>query len=152
MDEPTREMRVEAERAGTWRSRTFNADREYPRIQLITIAEAFTGRRVEFPGENRTLKSSPPAAPPKRVNLTLPGILDAGTAPVAKRRATRGSLNLPDGSAAKDPAPAPPPVSPRPGIAAAKPRSVKGMAKTRERPGEVIAEEQRAPSARRRLS
>jgi hypothetical protein len=89
MYEPTKEMRVEAERAGPWRSRTFNAEREYPRIQLLTIAEAFAGKRVEFPGENRTLRSSPPAAPPKGVNLTLPGIIEPEVLPVAKRRGKR---------------------------------------------------------------
>src|SRR4029079_5500804 len=74
---PTREMRAEAARAGTWRSATFNTARAYPRIQLITVAEAFDGKRVESPGETRTMKSSPPAAGPKPEQQVLPGIVDA---------------------------------------------------------------------------
>lgn len=82
MYEPTAAMRTEAARAGTWRSNTFNVDQDYPRIQLITIEEAFEGRRVDFPGENRTLRSSPPAAPPPPEQQLLPGIVDARPRPI----------------------------------------------------------------------
>jgi DNA modification methylase len=65
MYEPTKDMRLEAAQAGAWRSSTFNIDREYQRIQIITIAEAFGGKRPMFPGEDRTRRSSrPPAAMP----------------------------------------------------------------------------------------
>jgi hypothetical protein len=148
MYEPTKEMRIEAERAGTWRSRTFNSEREYARVQLITIAEAFSGRRVEFPGENRTLKSSPPAAPPKGVNLTLPGILEPGSEPASKRRTKGRTLTLPKVTEEMTP---PPDVTPsHPGVVAAKPRRMKGLAKTSDGKGDAVSEEQRTPAGRRR--
>lgn len=72
MYEPTKDMRLEAAHAGAWRSKTFNIDREYPRIQIITIAEAFGGKRPMFPGEDRTRRSSrPPAAIPMDPDQTL---------------------------------------------------------------------------------
>ena len=61
MYEPTREMRLEATKAGTWRSPTWN--REYDRIQLVTVEELFGGKRVEYPGANVTLKSAPTEMP-----------------------------------------------------------------------------------------
>jgi hypothetical protein len=57
MNEPTAEMRLEAKKAGVWHSRTWG--RGYPRIQLITVAEAFAGKRVDYPGQDVTLQAAP---------------------------------------------------------------------------------------------
>jgi len=57
MHEPTADMRAEAAKAGVWRSDTWG--REYPRIQLVTVREAFEGRRVEYPGQDVTLQAAP---------------------------------------------------------------------------------------------
>jgi len=57
MHEPTADMRAEAAKAGAWRSATWG--REYPRIQLVTVREAFEGRRVEYPGQDVTLQAAP---------------------------------------------------------------------------------------------
>ena len=76
MYEPTREMRIEAASAGTWRPTTSSTDRGYPRIQLMTIQQAFAGMRVELPGEDRTHTAAPPA-PAKPEQHVLPGIAKA---------------------------------------------------------------------------
>jgi len=44
---PTREMKTEAAAAGTWKSERWQ--RSYPRIQLISAADIFNGKRVEMP-------------------------------------------------------------------------------------------------------
>ncbi|CAN91992.1 hypothetical protein sce1834 [Sorangium cellulosum So ce56] len=55
MYEPTKEMMSEAVRAGTYR--------ECPRIQIITVADAFGGKRPRVPGGGILRRSSrPPAA------------------------------------------------------------------------------------------
>ena len=70
MTEPTAEMRREARGAGMWNSETWH--REYARIQIITVAEAFGGKRVEYPGQDMTLQAAP-TAKAKKVQLTMPG-------------------------------------------------------------------------------
>ena len=72
MYDPTKEMWLEATRAGAWSSATFNSDREYQRIQIITIAEAFGGKRPQFPGEDRTRRSSRPPAHRQEVLAKAP--------------------------------------------------------------------------------
>jgi DNA modification methylase len=90
MYEPTKEMRLEATRAGAWRSATFNTDQEYPRIQIITIAEAFGGKRPRFPGEDRTRRSSRPPAPRIEAPLAAPpGIAKAKVRVHTKRTAAK---------------------------------------------------------------
>ena len=71
MGEPTSEMRAVAVKAGTWHSETWG--REYPRVQLITVAEAFAGKRVEYPGQDVTLQPAPTDR--RKVEaLSLPGV------------------------------------------------------------------------------
>jgi site-specific DNA-methyltransferase (adenine-specific) len=48
MYEPTAEMKIEAARAGSWTPHGWT--REHPRIQIITIEQAFSGVRVDYPG------------------------------------------------------------------------------------------------------
>lgn len=50
--EPTPQMRSEATAAGTYRP--VGSKRSYPRIQLISAADVFSGKVVEFPGQNVT--------------------------------------------------------------------------------------------------
>jgi site-specific DNA-methyltransferase (adenine-specific) len=65
MHEPTAEMRSEAARAGTWRSKTWN--REYPRIQIITVEQAFDGIRVQYSGQDVTLRPTRTDRQPQQV-------------------------------------------------------------------------------------
>ncbi|HEY9158937.1 DNA methyltransferase [Candidatus Binatus sp.] len=67
MYEPSAEMRSEAAKAGLWHSDSWG--RDYPRIQLITIEEAFKGKRVDYPGRDVTLQAAPTE---ERVSETLP--------------------------------------------------------------------------------
>ena len=69
---PTAEMRREARSAGKWKSETWH--REYDRIQIITVEDAFGGKRVEYPGQDMTLQAAP-TAKTKQVQLTMPGSL-----------------------------------------------------------------------------
>ena len=78
MHDVTPEMRKEAARAGVWHSKTWR--RDYPRIQIISVAEAFAGKRVEYPGRDVTLQAAP-VAQPKQEQLALLG----GVAPSKKR-------------------------------------------------------------------
>jgi DNA modification methylase len=57
MYEPSAEMRAEAARAGLWHSDSWG--RDYPRIQLITVEEALSGKRIEYPGRDVTLQAAP---------------------------------------------------------------------------------------------
>jgi site-specific DNA-methyltransferase (adenine-specific) len=68
MHEPTAEMRAEAAKAGQWTSPTWG--RAYQRLQLITVEEAFAGKRVEYPGQDVTLQT-PPTDQPKTEQLDL---------------------------------------------------------------------------------
>ncbi len=67
MHEPTAEMRAEAVKAGVWHSDSWG--RDYPRIQLITIEDAFAGKRVDYPGRDVTLQTAPTE---EKVSETLP--------------------------------------------------------------------------------
>jgi len=66
MHEPSPQMRAEAAKAGPWKSPTWQ--REYPKIQILTVAEAFAGKRVEYPGQDMTQQTAEaePEQPPKR--------------------------------------------------------------------------------------
>jgi len=57
MYDPTAEMRAEAAKAGVWHSDSWG--RDYPKVQLITNADAFEGKRVEYPGRDVTLQAAP---------------------------------------------------------------------------------------------
>lgn len=67
---PTTEMRAEAAAAGLWTSETWR--RSYPKIQIITVAEAFGGKRVAYPGQDVTLATAP-VAEAKTEQLALLG-------------------------------------------------------------------------------
>ena len=82
MTEPTAEMRAAAMKAGVWHSATW--DRDYQRVQLITVAEAFAGKRVEYPGQDVTLQSAP-TDKLKAVPMAFPG-MEAPTASAKKRK------------------------------------------------------------------
>ncbi|MSP62183.1 MAG: hypothetical protein EXR72_17990 [Myxococcales bacterium] len=82
MHPPTREMRLEAANAGEWTPDGW--DRAFPRIQIVTVEEAFAGKRINYPGvaeriggRDTTLKAAP-----KETVLTLPGI----SAPTSDRK------------------------------------------------------------------
>ncbi len=64
MYEPTAEMRAEAVKAGSWTPPSWLwQGRAYPRVQLITVAQAFAGKRVEYPGQDVTLQAAPTDKP-----------------------------------------------------------------------------------------
>lgn len=50
LEEPTRDMRTEAVTAGSYHSEIWNKD--YPRIQIITIEELLTGAEINLPPSN----------------------------------------------------------------------------------------------------
>ncbi len=79
MHEPTPEMRSEAAKAGTWRSETWN--REYQKIQIITVPEALKGKRVDHPGPNVTAQQAA-TDHAEAETLLLPGL----SAPQTKKR------------------------------------------------------------------
>jgi hypothetical protein len=57
MKQPTKDMRAEAASAGHYRSPGWQKD--YPRLQLITVAELLDGKTVQFPpGELLTFKGA----------------------------------------------------------------------------------------------
>jgi len=61
MEPPTRPMREEAASAGFYHSPGWNKD--YPRLQLVTIANLLGGKGIEYPpGERLTFKKAPKAA------------------------------------------------------------------------------------------
>ena len=72
--EPTREMRKEAASAGFYRSAGWN--RDYPRLQLITVEELLAGKRIDYPPSKEvdvTYKRAPKAKKKKKAeNLKLP--------------------------------------------------------------------------------
>jgi len=57
MEEPTSQMRAEAADAGFYASPHWN--RDYPRIQLRTIAELLTGKGIDCPQHTDTFKQAP---------------------------------------------------------------------------------------------
>ena len=62
MEEPTGPMRREAASAGFYRSRGWN--RNYPRLQLLTVSELLQGKSLDMPPQghtNVTFKKAPRA-------------------------------------------------------------------------------------------
>jgi hypothetical protein len=47
LDEPSKEMHLEADTAGLWRSEVWK--RDYPRIQIITIGDLLAGKKPQLP-------------------------------------------------------------------------------------------------------
>jgi len=69
MQEPTQPMRAEAASAGFYKAPW---GKEYPRLQLLTVADLLSGKTVDFPRENVTFKKAPRAQPPEPENEELP--------------------------------------------------------------------------------
>jgi site-specific DNA-methyltransferase (adenine-specific) len=83
MDAPTSEMRLAALKAGKWRSETWN--RDYDRVQLISVEEAFAGKRPEYPGRDTTLQPAPRDTVRPAVTGILPGLNSPPQKPKGKR-------------------------------------------------------------------
>jgi DNA modification methylase len=62
MAEPTKEMRRAAAGAGTFSSATFNPDERYSKIQILSAREVLEGKRVSYPGQNRSKRSLRPTS------------------------------------------------------------------------------------------
>ena len=71
MAEPTEGMYQTAREAGRVRSTLPGDDRSVAKIQLITVAELFEGKRPELPGRNVTPKSTPPGKQQSQLSLPL---------------------------------------------------------------------------------
>jgi site-specific DNA-methyltransferase (adenine-specific) len=52
LEEATEPMRIAATGAGYYHSVAWNKD--YPKIQILTIAEILAGKKVDYPGQNMT--------------------------------------------------------------------------------------------------
>lgn len=61
LEEPTKPMRSEAASAGFYKAPW---GKDYPRLQLLTIAEILSGKGVDFPRENITFKKAPKTQAP----------------------------------------------------------------------------------------
>ena len=60
VQEPSQPMRTEAASAGIYRSETWGKD--YPRLQVLTVAELLGGKGIAYPpGERLTFKKAPKA-------------------------------------------------------------------------------------------
>jgi DNA modification methylase len=59
LEEPTQPMRDEAANAGYYHSPGWNKD--YPRIQVITVQALLAGKKIEYPPTNITFKDAPRA-------------------------------------------------------------------------------------------
>lgn len=57
---PTREMRLEAARAGAWSSVVFDPHREFDRIQFLTVDDVLRGARPAYPGQTKLGRSTRP--------------------------------------------------------------------------------------------
>ncbi|NIV32504.1 MAG: hypothetical protein GWN58_24610 [Anaerolineae bacterium] len=67
-------MRTEAASAGFYHSPGWN--RNYPRLQVLTVAELLEGQGIEMPPlrqVSQTFRKAPKAEPDKPVQQTLPG-------------------------------------------------------------------------------
>jgi site-specific DNA-methyltransferase (adenine-specific) len=72
MNEPTQPMRTEAAGAGFYHSSYFG--RDYPRLQIRTVAELLAGRGIDYPaigGGNVTFKSAQRVRKPTGDQLAL---------------------------------------------------------------------------------
>jgi hypothetical protein len=65
MDEPSKQMRAEAAQAGFYRSpKVWGGQQDFPRLQILTVAELLGGRRIDYPAHtqtNVTFKKAPKA-------------------------------------------------------------------------------------------
>ena len=73
MEDPTGPMQTEAVTAGFFESQTWG--RKYPKIQLLTVADLLSGKKVEMPPIKQvgaTFKKAPKAKGKKAKNQQLP--------------------------------------------------------------------------------
>jgi site-specific DNA-methyltransferase (adenine-specific) len=56
LEPPSRNMELEAMEIGYYHSQGFN--RDYPKIQILTIEQLLAGEKVKFPGTDTTLKQA----------------------------------------------------------------------------------------------
>jgi site-specific DNA-methyltransferase (adenine-specific) len=68
LEEPTKPMRSEAASAGFYQAPWGD---KYPRIQVLTVEELLSGRKLEIPRENVTFKRAPRAEPQKPEQLRM---------------------------------------------------------------------------------
>jgi site-specific DNA-methyltransferase (adenine-specific) len=72
LEDPSKEMNLEAATAGLWRSEVWK--RDYPRIQILTIADLLAGKKPQLPPFIMpTYQQAPKAA----VRADQPGLFDA---------------------------------------------------------------------------
>jgi site-specific DNA-methyltransferase (adenine-specific) len=69
LQETTSDMRSAAASSGFYKAPW---GKDYPRLQLLTVADLLSGKTVEFPRENVTFKKAPKSEPPKIVTKDLP--------------------------------------------------------------------------------
>ena len=69
LEEPSKQMRAEAASAGFYKAPW---GKDYPRLQLLTIADLLSGKTVNFPRENVTFKKAPKAQATTPENEKLP--------------------------------------------------------------------------------
>ena len=69
LEKPTQAMRSETASAGFYQAPW---GKQYPRLQLLTIADLLAGKAVEFPRENVTFKKAPKARSREAENKSLP--------------------------------------------------------------------------------
>src|SRR3990172_9338683 len=70
LEQPSQAMRSEAASAGFYQP-PFGGEKNYPRLQLLTIEELLDGKTVEFPRENVTFKKAPGHRPIKETQIPL---------------------------------------------------------------------------------
>ena len=56
LNKPTKQMIKEAVSSGFYESETYN--KKYPKIQILTIKDLLSGKEIEYPGINQTLKEA----------------------------------------------------------------------------------------------
>jgi DNA modification methylase len=78
LEEPSKEMQLEANTAGLWRSDVWK--RDYPRIQILTIADLLAGKKPELPP---FVMPTYQQAPRVAIDAEQPGLFD--TAPRLKK-------------------------------------------------------------------
>jgi len=69
LEPPTDEMQTEAVTAGVYHSPGWN--RDYPKVQILTITDLLRGAEVKMPPTGVTFKQAPKAAPPERGQAEL---------------------------------------------------------------------------------
>lgn len=86
-NEPTRAMRDAALDAGMWYSKTWR--KEYPRIQLLSVADLFKSKLPDHPGRNVTFAIAETADKDEE-QIVIPGVGVEGLSPeMAKRQQRR---------------------------------------------------------------